>query len=206
MAITPPSDIVLGVALAADPQKYRAAAERLRRLSAGDGTILDAPEWQASVQPQVQQDGATAAADVRPADPVASRAAGLPRHARGAPDAFGQLEAFVLQRFIQSMLPKNASHVFGKGTAGEIWKSMLAEKLGSEIAKSGQVGLAKRLQAGMATNRDGAVASSAAVDPLLPPPSLASVLPYLPGQVAGVEHSAGAAAVPSPSSADGAKS
>ena len=43
-----------------------------------------------------------------------------------------QLEAFVLQTFIQSMLPKNATHVFGKGTAGEVWKSMLAEKLGHE--------------------------------------------------------------------------
>ena len=55
---------------------------------------------------------------------------GLPRQARSAPDAFGQLEALVLQTFIQSMLPKNATHVFGKGIAGDIWKSMLAEKLG----------------------------------------------------------------------------
>ena len=54
----------------------------------------------------------------------------------------------MLQTFIQSMLPKNAQHVFGKGTAGEVWKSMLAEKLGSEIARSGQVGIAKRLAAG----------------------------------------------------------
>ena len=54
----------------------------------------------------------------------------------------------MLQSFIQSMLPKNAKHVFGKGTAGEVWKSMLAEKLGAEIARSGQVGLAKRLAAG----------------------------------------------------------
>ena len=54
----------------------------------------------------------------------------------------------MLQTFIQSMLPKNAQHVFGKGTAGEVWKSMLAEKLGAEIARSGQVGIAKRLAAG----------------------------------------------------------
>ena len=34
VAITPPSDIVLDVARAADPEKYRVAAERLARLRA----------------------------------------------------------------------------------------------------------------------------------------------------------------------------
>ena len=58
-----------------------------------------------------------------------------------------------MQTFIQSMLPKNAKHVFGKGLAGDIWRSMLAEKLANEMARSGQVGLAKRLQAGSAAGR-----------------------------------------------------
>ena len=46
------------------------------------------------------------------------------------------------------MLPKNSQSFFGKGTAGEVWKSMLAEKLGAQIASSNQVGLAKQLAAG----------------------------------------------------------
>ena len=53
----------------------------------------------------------------------------------------------MLQSFIRTMLPKNAENVFGKGTAGEVWKSMLAEKLADEIARSGQIGIAKRLAA-----------------------------------------------------------
>ena len=51
------------------------------------------------------------------------------------------------------MLPKNSQAFFGKGTAGEVWKSMLAEKLGAQMASSDQVGLAKRLAVG----RSGAV-------------------------------------------------
>jgi Rod binding domain-containing protein len=80
------------------------------------------------------------------------------------------------QTFIQSMLPKNAQHVFGKGTAGEVWKSMLAEKLGSEIARSGQLGIAKRLASArveLAASRPGAPSSGAATLPQLPSASVA---------------------------------
>jgi Rod binding domain-containing protein len=197
VAITPPSDIVLGVALAADPEKYRAATERLQRLSAVATAGLDTPPWQASVTPQPAQDGAAPTADANPASPVAPpAAAGSPRRPRSAPDAFGQLEAFVLQSFIQSMLPKNASHVFGKGTAGEVWKSMMAEKLANEIARSGQVGIAKRLQAGPMLNRLSPAVSGATVVP--PPASLTSVLPYLRAPVADAAPSADTTRVPSP--------
>jgi peptidoglycan hydrolase FlgJ len=173
VAGTPPSDIVLGVALAADPQKYRAAAERLRSLSAAAGAELDASAWQANVAQTTQ------AAEADGTSPGALHTMpGRPRQARTATDAFGQLEAVVLQSFIQSMLPKNAKNVFGKGIAGDIWKSMLAEKLANEVGRSGQVGLARRLQAGSAVGRLAAVA---------PPASLASVLPYLqqPAPAAG---------------------
>jgi flagellar protein FlgJ len=173
VAGTPPSDIVLGVALAADPQKYRAAAERLKSLSAAAGAKVDASAWQANVVP------ATEAVDANAVSPTAMRAtSGRPMQARSAPDAFGQLEAVVMQTFIQSMLPKNAAHVFGKGIAGDIWKSMLAEKLANEVARSGHIGLAKRLQAGSAAGRQGPMTSGAAA--IAPPASLASVPPYLP--------------------------
>jgi Rod binding protein len=62
-------------------------------------------------------------------------------------DAFRQFESFVLQSFIETMLPKNAESVFGKGTAGAIWKSMLAEKLADQISRSGGIGIAQRIAA-----------------------------------------------------------
>jgi hypothetical protein len=94
------------------------------------------------------------------------------------PDAFAQLEAFVLQTFVQTMLPKDSKTFFGKGTAGEVWKSMLAEKLGAQIASSNQLGLAKRLAAG----RTGTVLPSLpapVLGGLAPPSSLTSILPYI---------------------------
>ena len=144
---TPSTDIVLGVAQAADPQKYRAAVERLRSLSAEAASSRPSAD--------VKLPGASVAPP--PANPGPAPAPGLSRvasvqprqgRAQGPGDAFSKLEAFVLQTFIQSMLPKDAQHVFGKGTAGEIWRSMLAEKLGAEIAKSGQIGIAKHLMSG----------------------------------------------------------
>jgi flagellar protein FlgJ len=179
VAITPPSDIVLGVALAADPEKYRAAAERLKRLSATVSAAVDRAAWQPSVVPEKAPNAAVAPNANAASATISPPAAGQPRRAGSAPDAFGQLEAFVLQTFIQSMLPKNASHVFGKGTAGEVWKSMLAEKLANEIARSGHVGLAKRLVAVQASKVAGATAPILQARPAQLPASLTTVLPYL---------------------------
>jgi hypothetical protein len=142
------TDIVLGVALAADPEKYRVAAERLRGMSAegAAGRSVAFEAFSASVEQA--RGGAVESPPSAPAN-APPRAAPSPMRQTGG-DAFAQLEAFVLQTFIQSMLPKNASHVFGKGTAGEIWRSMLAEKLGHEVARSGQLGIATRLMSASA--------------------------------------------------------
>jgi Rod binding domain-containing protein len=58
---------------------------------------------------------------------------------------YREFEAFVLQSFIQPMMPKNGSQVFGSGTAGEVWKSMLVEQMGREFAKNGGIGIASSL-------------------------------------------------------------
>jgi hypothetical protein len=188
VAINPPSDIVLGVANAADPQRYRAAAERLQRLSsmAADGVGPQAPSQGAAspvASPSLSPGLASETVDIPRSRAVsARRAVTSPKQLHGTSDAFAQLEAFILQHFIQSMLPKNASTVFGKGTAGEIWKSMLAEKLGGEVAKSGHIGIASRLQTATAASRTHIAA--AALGLLQRSASLASVLPYLPSAAA----------------------
>ena len=125
------------------PSKYRAAVERLARLraTAAASTAAFAPPATELPRPG-QAHGRSGTSATRPAD------AGAGAQPRRRLDAYGQFEAFVLQSFIQSMLPKNATNVFGKGSAGEFWKSMLAEKMGDELARSGQVGIARRLAAG----------------------------------------------------------
>jgi flagellar protein FlgJ len=51
----------------------------------------------------------------------------------------------MLSSFVGELLPKDASNVFGQGTAGDMWRSMLAEQVSLQIAKSGKLGLARRL-------------------------------------------------------------
>lgn len=63
-------------------------------------------------------------------------------------EAFRQFELFILQSFIETMLPKNAESVFGSGTAGGVWKSMMAEKLADQISRSGGIGIAQRIAKG----------------------------------------------------------
>jgi peptidoglycan hydrolase FlgJ len=57
-----------------------------------------------------------------------------------------QFEAFVLQSFVEPMLPKDDSSYFGEGTAGSIWKSMLAERIGAEMAVAGGIGIAAMVE------------------------------------------------------------
>jgi len=164
VAITPPSDIVLDVARAVDPEKYRAAVERLTRLraTAAASTATFMPATQAPAA-RATVTGAAATLD-----------AGAGAQPRQRLDAYGQFESFVLQSFVQSMLPKNATNVFGKGSAGEFWKSMLAEKMGDELARSGQVGIARRLAAGPSHPVHPGAANEASA--LSAPPSLLSTL------------------------------
>ncbi len=54
-------------------------------------------------------------------------------------------ESFVLRSFIEEMLPKDNKAVFGGGTAGNIWRSMLAERIADEMAAGGGIGIAKTI-------------------------------------------------------------
>jgi peptidoglycan hydrolase FlgJ len=139
VATIPPTDIILDVARAADPQRYREAVERLARLRAPDAGAA-ATSSTGSLPAEGSQAPSVS-------DPTASS-----RSPRRRLDAYGQFEAFIMQSFVQSMLPKNATNVYGRGTAGEVWRSMLAERMGEELARSGQVGIAQRLAA--AANRN----------------------------------------------------
>jgi peptidoglycan hydrolase FlgJ len=147
MTISPPSDIILDVVRAADPQRMRAATERLVQFAGDRGpgaasfaSFLDGARRERIVE--------------RPFDPATARvvmhnrealaASGL-RERMSPAEPYRQFEAFVLQSFVETMLPKDAESVFGSGTAGEVWKGMLAEKIGAELAASGGIGIAEQL-------------------------------------------------------------
>ncbi|HLW91737.1 MAG TPA: rod-binding protein, partial [Roseiarcus sp.] len=54
-------------------------------------------------------------------------------------------EASILGNFMNEILPKDSSDIYGQGEAGDIWRSMLGDQIAHQIAQSGQLGIAKRL-------------------------------------------------------------
>ena len=119
MAISPPSDIVLDVARAAEPQDVEAARAALLKRAGGTTATFSVGETGLSRQSE----------------------------APAADNKFKRFEAMVLQTFIQNMLPKDAEGVYGKGLAGDMWKSQLAERLADVMAERGGIGIAKSMLA-----------------------------------------------------------
>lgn len=164
MAIHLPSDIVLDVARAADPETVRAASARLTRLGAtkavadfGFSQIVDGMQ--------------TPAPAPRQAEGLAAREIGSQsvRPARRSPaQVYQAFEALIFENLIEMMLPQHAAEIFGHGTAGEVWKSMLAQQLGVEVAKADRSGILSRLFASSVANaertNDGASHASGSVD------------------------------------------
>ena len=144
MAFNPRTDVVMEVLSAADPSRASLAAQRLSALA---GSNAPGADFSADLE---RAASAASSATAIPA-PVANAADARSRLAEipGGPDkpsqAKTQFEAMMLNSFVGELLPKDASSVFGQGTAGDMWRSMLAEQVSLEIAKSGKLGLARRL-------------------------------------------------------------
>jgi hypothetical protein len=178
VAISPPSDIVLDVIRAADPMRYSAAAEKLSRIGGG----LDVAEEGLFGAFDAVEEAAAGAPDLR--DALAAVEARSPCRAE---EPFRKFEAFVLQSFVEAMLPDDAEHVFGSGNAGAIWKSFLAEEIGKEIADAGGVGIADQIARSYAGSPEGAVSllGGGLAESRLPHPSASSGMMTAPTKVAG---------------------
>ncbi len=59
-----------------------------------------------------------------------------------------KFEAFVMQSFIQEMMPETPESVFGSGISGDFWKSMMAEKIAEQVAERGNIGIADMIRNG----------------------------------------------------------
>lgn len=144
MAINLTTDIVSDVMNAGDPAVTGAATERLSRLQPSSAADFEA---QAAAASAAAGTDTHLRAELRVALPASDKPI-MSRPAEAGGDAAGtvyrKFEAFVLQTFVESMLPHN-DQIFGKGTAGNVWRSMLAEQLGTQLAKSGGVGIARVL-------------------------------------------------------------
>jgi flagellar protein FlgJ len=143
MAIQPPSDLILDVARNADSGLEAAATRRLEALAAAGGAsganFASALDQVAAAQ-QPKGKAASAALTVGAHSIKASAKSG-----DRAAQAAQEFEASLLGSFVNEMMPKEASAFYGQGVGGDIWKSMLADQIGHHLAKSGTLGLARRL-------------------------------------------------------------
>ncbi len=142
MSIAPPSDIILDVAQAADPLKLQAATTKLAR-AAADSPGASAPSFDAALDsagPGVSR--STAALPL----PLRTVASAPPSGGHVKQQAANQkFEAMVLQSFIENILPKNAE-LFGDAESADMGRSLLAEQIANQMAKSGRIGIAKSLE------------------------------------------------------------
>ena len=140
MSIFPATDIVSDVAKAADPKKLDVAMKRLSELSAA--RLEPAQSFSAIVASTARR-----AADAPAVSRIAPQVAGLapsPREISNPAAAAAQkFEAYVLQTWLEALLPKQEGGSFGSGGAGGVWRSMMAEQLGAQLARAGGVGLHK---------------------------------------------------------------
>ena len=141
MAFNPTSDVVLDVLNAADPARASMAAERLAALASS------APSRDFTVD--LDKAAASAAIPAPPLERGLANARNAFAEAADATDpaarAKVEFEAMALGSFVGEMLPKESNAFFGQGTAGEVWRSMLSEQIARQIAKSGALGLSRRL-------------------------------------------------------------
>ncbi|AYC99675.1 rod-binding protein [Neorhizobium sp. NCHU2750] len=136
MAISPPSDLVLDVVKAADPDSMMAARDKLRTASASNqAAVLTA-----------SNDGFASMLGSTGSDTMK---AGLGNAHHGStekiPETYRKFEASILSTFFKEMMPKDSEAVYGKGTAGDFWKGMMAEQMADSVSKQGGLGIAQQV-------------------------------------------------------------
>lgn len=137
MSINPASDIVLDVARAAAPSQSLAATERLARL----GSVAPIADGFAGTMASTGAANGDLRGQIAFMGGAPAVTAPVPSNDRAK--ALKGVEELVLQRLVEAMLPKEDSGVFGGGTAGDVWSSMLAEQLAKQIGKTVDLGLGK---------------------------------------------------------------
>lgn len=146
MTVSPIPDLIVDVMAAAEPTSQRIATSKLERLSSAVGDFSAAMNEKSGLAGTTPTGKFSARAGVASSTPAGGGGhTPFVKAANSDSTVYRKFEAFVLQMFVESMLPQNASDIFGKGTAGTIWRSMLAEQIGNEMAKGDGIGIAKQL-------------------------------------------------------------
>lgn len=134
VSISPVSDLVLDVVQAADPAKVLEAQAKLKVNKAQTEAV------------QLASAGKGFDASVgRVGDARSMKISSTDDKNDKTVQTYRNFEAMVLQNFVQSMMPKDAEDVYGKGTTGDYWKDMMAEQIAKEISAGGGIGIADHM-------------------------------------------------------------
>jgi hypothetical protein len=139
MAINPGTDLLSDALIAAEPQRTKAAEERLAQM-ASQGDSAGAGFEEALASPS-----SAAAPSKLFAGPGGLEIGAIHPVKSGNP--YQQFEVTVLKSLFELMLPEKANSVFGSGFAGNVWRSMLAQSLADVAGHTGGIGIARDLQA-----------------------------------------------------------
>jgi peptidoglycan hydrolase FlgJ len=141
MSINPGSDLLSDALMAAEPQRAKAAADRLASLAASP----DATQAFEAVLTSAQPLGRTLVS--LPQAAYQTVAESLPPAPVTPFSPFEQFAIAVLKPLFELMLPEKAEAATGSGFAGGVWKSMLAQSLAEAAGKVDLAGIAHLLQA-----------------------------------------------------------
>lgn len=155
MAISVQTDLVMDVLRAGRSEEIAAARQKLQSMQpmevAAAGAEFAAELLGQRLADQASNDDQLAAGQldddatsVVPSGAEDLRNRGDLNTARSAHEKF---EAVVLEQFVKYLLPEDSEVIFGEGTAGEIWKGMMAQQLGAALSEAGGIGIAQQLAA-----------------------------------------------------------
>ena len=65
--------------------------------------------------------------------------------ANKAKDVAQQFEAVYLRQMIDAAMPKDSESLFGEGTSGTMWRSMMTDSLATALSKTGTLGIANMI-------------------------------------------------------------
>ena len=154
MAVSIPSDLVIGVMRAAPAERASTAAQKL------GVTAPSAPEFEV-VLGEPRQPAATAHIDLisgvlAAGDPERMSAAtasldGYRTTLANSPQAVAArgLETALIRNLLETMVPQEADGVLGGSFASGIWRSMAVDQMASLYAKAGGLGLSESIIASL---------------------------------------------------------
>lgn len=137
MSIFPSIDLVIDVGRAADPSRKAEALKRLERISSSTSASASIPF---ALNP-TNLSTRNLLSFHSPKQQISTPPGASPDFQDNQVAAFRKFEAFILQTWLDVLLPKAGFGAYGNDQAGGLWRSLMAEQLGEQLSKNDSFGI-----------------------------------------------------------------